>query len=355
MDKRWEHVADILVNHSCKVQPNEKVMVAMCETHTEDLCTALVEKIIQAGGFPQVQFLSEKFRHRLLKYGNQAQLTRIPDLEDWGMEWGDVYIGLRGGFNLSETFDISSERLSQNQVVNGKISRARWQKTRWCLIRVPSIEMAVEAGISFEELQNNFFDSCFLDWKAKKIEWDQLGSILEKGKTMRIVAPQTDLTFSISGRKWVVFDGQLNLPDGEIATAPVTETLNGYIQFVEPGVLGGQLFPDIRLEWKDGSLISATSSRNQELLTRIIQSDAGSSLIGEFAFGLNDGLQHFCKDILLDEKIGGTMHFALGRAYPECGGTNDSSIHWDIVLDTRKEGAVFMDDVKIFERGKFLF
>ncbi len=354
MDKRWSKVADILINHSCKVKNGEKVMIAMYETHTEELVTSVVEKIIQAGGFPQVQFLCEKMRHKLLKYGNSEQLNRIPDLEEWGMEWADVYIGIRGGFNLKETFDVCSENLSANQVVNGKISRDRWQKTRWCLIRVPSVEMAVEAGISLDELQDNFFDSCFLDWEQKKKEWDILGTYLEKGKEIQIVAPNTNLKFSIENRKWLTFDGLLNLPDGEIATAPITETINGYIQFTEPGVLGGQLFPDIYLEWKQGVLIKATASQNQELLTKIVNSDLGASLIGEFAFGLNDGLQHFCKDILLDEKIGGTMHFALGRAYKECGGINDSSIHWDIVLDTRNEGYVLMDGIKIFEKGYFL-
>lgn len=354
MDKRWDKVAELLVNRATNIKKGERVMIAMHETHTESLLIPLVEHIVLAGAYPQIQYLSEKVRHMLLKYGNEEQLTRLPDLENWGMEWADVYIGMRGGFNLGETWDVAQNALALNQVVNGKISKKRWSDTRWCLIRVPSLEMAVEAKISYEELMDNFFDSCFIDWDVKIKEWNILKEKLESGKEMRLVAPNTDLQFAIEGRKWHIFDGTYNLPDGEIATAPITKTIQGYVQFDEPAVLGGRLFPNVRLEWEQGVLVKATSSDNQQLLLDIVHSDSGSSLIGEFAFGLNDGLKHFCKDILLDEKIGGTIHMALGRAYTQCGGTNDSFIHWDMVLDTRKDACVYMDGNKIFEDGVFL-
>lgn len=349
MDKRWYKVADILVSNT-GVKKGEKVMIAMHETHTEDLVTAVCQKVIECGAYPQVQFLSERIRRRVMQ-GTNEQASRVPDMEMWSMEWADVYFGIRGGFNLHETFDISKEKLSLNQEANGKVSKARWQNTRWCLIKVPNSDMATEGSISYETLLDNFFDSCFINWQERGLD-----KLCEKmaGSHIRVVSKDTDISFSIEGRKWLSFDGRMNMPDGEIATAPVTDTIDGYISFKNPGVLGGNLFENMRLEWKKGILVSATCSNNKELLTKIVSTDKGSSLIGEFAFGLNEGLKHFCNDILLDEKILGTMHFALGRAYRECGGINDSSIHWDIVLDTREDSAVYLDGKKIFENGKFL-
>jgi aminopeptidase len=168
------------------------------------------------------------------------------------------------------------------------------------------------------------------------------------------VGKETDLSFSLEGRTWGVSDGEKNMPDGEITTSPVCESVNGAIYFEFPGVLGGRLMHDIRLKWEDGRLVSATSSTNQDFLHSIINRDAGASRIGEFAFGTNKYVTHFCKDILLDEKIGGTIHIALGRAYPERGGTNQSAIHWDIIKDMRQEGQVYLDGRLIFDNGKML-
>jgi aminopeptidase len=144
------------------------------------------------------------------------------------------------------------------------------------------------------------------------------------------------------------------MPGGEVWTAPVTSTLDGAIYFEFPGVLGGRLVPDIRLEWRQGALVGASASRNEDFLREVVRMDAGASLLGEFAFGVNPGVDHLCNDILLDEKIGGTVHVALGRAYPEVGGDNQSALHWDIIKDTRQEGAVYLDGRKVFESGRFL-
>ena len=184
--------------------------------------------------------------------------------------------------------------------------------------------------------------------------WQRLANRLNQGKQVRLVGKDTDLSFSVAGRSWKVGDGQFNMPDGEIFTAPVHESVNGVITFEFPGVLGGRLVHDMRLEWKDGELVHAAASENEDFLKLILATDSGASYIGEFAFGTNYSVDRFCKDIFYDEKIGGTVHIALGRAYPICGGTNQSSIHWDIIKDTRLEGAVYLDGELIFEKGKFL-
>ena len=167
--------------------------------------------------------------------------------------------------------------------------------------------------------------------------------MLNQGPPVRVVGKETDLRFSVQGRTWIVGDGKFNMPDGEIHTAPITSTIDGQIYFEYPGVLGGRLMHDIRLRWEKGRLVEATACTNQDYLQSIVRTDAGASLIGEFAFGTNPHVNRFTKDILIDEKIGGTVHIALGRSYPESGGDNQSAIHWDIVKDIRREGAVYVD------------
>jgi aminopeptidase len=354
MDKRWQRLGEVLVNYSVAVKPGERVMIAMSEAETLPLVQTVYAACIKAGAFPQVQFLSETLRHALLTYGNQEQLTWLPEIEAYGMEWADVYIGLRGAHNLYELADVPAERLSSNQRAQGKISTLRWQKTRWCLVRVPNAAFAQQAETDLETITDMFFNACLLDWPQAVATWQRWADRLGQGKEVRIVGKATDLRFSVAGRRWVVGDGKLNMPDGEIMTAPLTDTIDGHITFEFPGVLSGRLMPDIRLRWERGKLVEATASANQDFLQAILQTDPGASLIGEFAFGVNPHVTHFCKDILIDEKLGGTVHIALGRAYPECGGTNQSAIHWDIIKDLRQEGVVYLDGEPVLERGRIL-
>ncbi len=251
--------------------------------------------------------------------------------------------------------DIPAAALAANQNAMGKVSTLRWQQTRWCLVRVPNAALAQQAETDLTTLQEMFFAACLMDYPAAAREWQQQAARLKGSQTVRVIAgDETDLEFSVRGRQWRVFDGKINMPDGEIYTAPVNDTLNGKIHFELPGVLGGQLVHDIRLEWKNGELRSASASSNEDFLWRILETDAGAKRLGEFAFGLNPHINRFCRDILIDEKIGGTVHFALGRAYPECGGTNQSSIHWDLIKDLRQQGKVLVDDVPVLADGKLL-
>jgi aminopeptidase len=354
MDKRYKQLGELMVRYSAAVQPGERVMIAMSEVETYPLAEAIYEATIKAGGFPQVQFLSESLRHSVLKYGNDEQIGWVPEIEAYGMEWADVYFGLRGAFNLYEHADIPNERLALNQASMGKISTLRWQKTRWCLVRVPNAAFAQQAHTDLQTITDMFFDACFLDWEAESARWHTQAEKLNRGEIVRILGKETDLSFSVAGRKWMVFDGKINMPDGEIYTAPVNETLDGTIYFEFPGVLGGRLVHDIRLTWKQGELVAATSSTNQDFLHQVLNTDSGSRVLGEFAFGLNPYIDRFCNDILIDEKIGGTIHIALGRAYPECGGTNMSAIHWDLVKDLRHEGTVYLDGQPVLEQEGLL-
>ena len=354
MDKRWKKLGDLLVNYSMKVQPGERVMIAMVEKETYPLMHAIYEASIKVGAYPQVQFLSEELNRLVLKYGDNNLIKWIPEIEAYGMEWADVYFGLRGAHNLDVLWDIPAEKLSALRRAMGQISTMRWEKTRWCLLRVPNATFAYQAGVDEESIMDMFFDACLLNWPEVSKEWRRWADILNKGRYVRVVGRDTDLSFSTEGRTWSVAEGIGNMPDGEIATSPVETTVDGHIYFEFPGVLGGRLVHDMHLHWKKGKLLKATSSTNQDFLQTIIHTDPGASLIGEFAFGTNPKVKYFCKDILFDEKIAGTIHIALGRAYPKTGGTNKSAIHWDIIKDLRQEGQVYLDGKIIFENGKML-
>ena len=354
MDKRWMQLGELLVNYSVKVKPGEKVMIAMVEPESYPLMYAIYENVIKAGGFPQVQFLSEELNRLVLKHGTEEQIGWVPEVEMYGMEWADVYFGLRGAHNLNVFWDVPSDKLSLLRKAMGKVSTARWEKTRWCLLRVPNEALAEQAEVDKTTIMDMWFNACLLDWPKESKQWEIWAEKLNKGKQVRVLGKGTDLSFSVEDRTWSVASGQGNMPDGEIATSPVTSSVNGHIYFEFPGVLGGRLVHDIRLTWEDGVLVEATSSTNQDFLTEVVNTDPGASKIGEFALGTNNEVTHFCKDILIDEKIGGTMHIALGRAYPKTGGKNNSAIHWDIIKDIRKQGEIYLDGELIFEKGKIL-
>lgn len=355
MDKRWKQLGDLLVNYSAEVQPGERVMIAMLEPETYPLTQAVYEAVIKAGAYPQVQFKSERLRHALMKHGDEEQVGWVPEIEAHGMEWADVYFGLRGAHNLHVHWDIADEVLSRNQRAHGRVSAMRWEKTRWCLVRVPNEAFAQQAEVDLETILEMFFDACFLDWPTASARWQEWATQLNQASQVRVLGKDTDLSFSVEGRSWIAADGKINMPDGEIYTSPVTRTVDGQIYFEFPGVLGGRLVHDICLRWDDGRLVQATSSSNQDFLQAIVKSDEGASLLGEFGIGTNPHIDIFCKDILIDEKIGGTVHVALGRAYESCGGTNQSAIHWDIIKDIRQEGAVYVDGKVVLENGEFRF
>ncbi len=354
MDKRWRELADLLVHRSAAVHPGERVMISMRETHTLPLVRAVYEACIQAGAQVQVQFLSDYLDHSLMAFGTPEQVQHVPEIEAYGMEWADVYFGLRGAHNLYEFAAIPDETLAQYRQAMGVISDLRWKKTRWVIVRVPNEDMAQQAETDVETLMDMFFNACLRDRSAETEHWLKVAQVLNQGSLLRLVAHHTDLSFSLEGRTWKVSDGGRNVPGGEILTSPMESTVNGYIGFELPGVLGGRLVEGIRLEWQNGKLMEATATHNEEFLKRVIATDVGASRIGEFAIGTNYEVNRFCKDIFYDEKIGGTVHIALGRAYPEVGGTNQSAIHWDLIKDTRQEGSIYLDGRLIFQNGKIL-
>lgn len=353
VDTRWRDLASVLVHHAGRVAPGDRVFITMLEVESLDLATAVYSLTVQAGGLPYVEFGSALLDRQMILHGTDDQVAWSPEPTLHAMEWADVYIGIRGFRNPSEIATLEPRRVALQRKAAGRISALRNTKQRWVLVRLPNEALAQQAGVSLDEMEDFFFRATIRDWAAEA-KWSQgLAGRFERASTVRLVGADTDLTFSTHGRTYEVGDGRHNMPDGEIYTSPVESSANGTISFDFPAIYAGRAVEGIRLEFRDGVVTGATARANEALLRELLGMDGGSNRLGEFGVGTNFGIDRFSREILYDEKIGGTIHLALGRSYPECGGQNNSSLHWDIVKDMRTNGSIFLDDELAFENGKF--
>jgi aminopeptidase len=353
-DRRWSQLGEILVNYSTRTRAGDRVLIAMREPETFPLVSAVYEHSVRAGAYPQVQFTSAYLERALLMHGSKDASDRVPDLERSGMEWADVSISLRGARNPHELAGIPTARLVAHKRAQGAISALRTAQTRWVLVRVPNEAFAHAAGMSLDAAMEFFFDATLRDWEEESRRYRQIRDLFQAATQVRIVGRATDLSFSTAGRTYVVGDGRINIPDGEVYTAPVDGSTEGVITFEYPGAYAGRSIDGIRLAFRAGEVVAATADKGEAFLQQILAIDDGARRIGEFGVGVNIGIDRFVGDILFDEKIGGTIHLALGRAYAECGGKNQSSLHWDLVKDLRSDGAIELDGRRVFADGSFL-
>lgn len=354
-DPRWEQLAEILINYSTGTQSGDRVLISMLETETLPLARAVYSQAVKAGAFPYVEFHSAYMQRELMRWGNKEQVEWIPEIQNYGVaEWADVYVSIRGTRNPHEFSDIPLEQFIANRRMMGKLSALRTAHTRWVIARVPNEAFAHQAGMSLEDAETLFFSATLRDWAGESLRGKALQSMFEEATTVRVTGLDTDLTFSTVGRKYIVGDGHINMPDGEVFTAPMEDSVEGRISFEFPGVFFGQEVEGIQLEFSGGRAVSATARTNEALLTQIIHMDAGAARLGEFGIGTNRGITRYCHDHFYDEKMYGTVHFALGRSYDTCGGKNHSSLHWDIVKDLRVEGAIYLDGRLVFRNGSFV-
>ena len=228
-------------------------------------------------------------------------------------------------------------------------------KKRWVGFDYPTNALAQEAEMSLEEYEDFVFNAVIVDWNKVSKDMDKLKKLYDEKKEVKIVDDDTDLTLSLAGRKGVKGDGSCNMPDGELFFAPIKESLNGHISFSFPAIYGGREVDGVRLEFKNGVIVKATAKKNEAFLKQMIATDDGSKYIGEFGIGYNYNINKFTRNILFDEKIGGTIHLAIGQAYEECGGGNKSAVHWDIIKDLRKTGKIFIDGKLVLNNGKYIF
>jgi aminopeptidase len=354
VDPRWLELAEILVGYSTAVRPGDRVLITMVEPETFPLVRAVHAAAVRAGGNVQVELQSALLEKDLLRHGTPEQVASEPALSRLGLEWADVNIGVRGTSNPHLLRDIPADRVAAHRRALGTLSALRTERTRWVLVRVPSDALAQQAGVGLDETMGTFFDACLRDWEAESLKWRELLALFDGASTVRITGPGTDLAMAAGGRRFLLEDGRINMPGGELYTSPVEDSASGTIELNLAGAFAGQTVTGISLRFRDGLVVDARAATGGDLLTSLLAMDEGAARIGELGVGLNAGLGRLCGDPLLDEKILGTAHIALGRSYAACGGKNHSALHWDLVFDLGTEWRILADGRPVFERGAFV-
>lgn len=356
-DPRIQKLAHNLVNYSVKVQPGENVLVEMIGSE-RDLVRCLIDEIGKAGGRPYVQLTDRSVLRSMLMHATAEQMEQWKEFDLLRMQRMDAYIGIRAGENANELSDVPADKMKlYDSIYSHPVHmEERVKRTKWVVLRYPNASMAQLANTSTESFENFYFDVCNLDYSKMDKAMDSLKALMDKTDRVRIVGPGTDISFSIKDIPAIKCSGERNIPDGEVYTAPVRDSINGTITYNTPTLHSGTTFENISFRFENGKIVEATSTDSKRL-NEILDSDDGARHIGEFAIGVNPFILHPMKDILFDEKIAGSIHFTPGQAYEEADNGNRSSIHWDLVLIQRPEyggGEIYFDDVLIRKDGLFV-
>jgi len=357
IDPRMTRLAELLINYSTALAPGEKILIEAIDVPVEMTCE-LVRVARAAGGEPLVTLKSNRVNRALALYGSEPQMDLIAQTEALRMSNVAAYIGLRGNPNIAEQSDLPDDKhkLYQKTVWQKVHMDIRIPKTRWVVLRWPSPSMAQQASRSTEAFEDFYFNVCTLDYARMGLAMKPLVARMNAADRVRIVGLGTELTFSIKGIGAVPCDGKLNIPDGEVFTAPVRDSASGTLQCNARTLYQGVVHDNVRLEFCDGRVVKATSS-NTEHLNKVLDSDEGARYVGEFALGFNPYVTEPLLDILFDEKIAGSFHFTPGNAYNEADNGNKSSVHWDLVTLQDKAhggGEIWFDDELIRKDGRFV-
>ncbi len=356
-DPRIEKLAYNLINYSIKVKKGEKVLI-QCRNTEKDFINALIREIYKVGGYPYVSLRDMSVERELLMGASEEQMRIREEIEMAEMERMDCYIGFTSLRNLSELNDVPQEKMEiyKRLCVFPVQMQRRLNYTRWVVLRYPTAAMAQLSDMSEEAFEDFYFNVCNLDYSKMSRAMDPLKELMEKTDRVRLVAPGTDLSFSIKGLPAIKCDGQMNIPDGEVYTAPVKDSVNGVITYNTPSLEDGFVFENISFQFKDGKIIKATANDTTRI-NKVLDADEGARYVGEFAIGVNPYVLEPMKETLFDEKIAGSIHFTPGNSYDDCDNGNKSSLHWDLVLIQRPEyggGEIWFDDILIRKDGRFV-
>lgn len=360
VDERLAKLAENTLKHGLKVKKGETIYMEAIGGSTKDLLNEFIKTAIKLGAVPFYHFNDRSFEKSLLNGATASQVGGYTALHKYLMEQADCYVAIRGDDDLFAFSDVKAkymdlyEKIFMEQVH----MRTRLPKTRWCVMRYPNATMAAVSRMSVKEFEDFYFNACLLDYSKMGKAMQPLKKLLDKTEQVHIKGKDTDLTFSLKGQKSIVCDGKMNIPDGEVYTAPVKDSINGWVQFNTDTTYNGIFFSNIRLEFKDGKIIKGTSVANNDKFQKILDLDAGSRYIGEFALGVNPYITHPILDILFDEKTCGSFHMAIGNSYEdETNNGNISTIHWDLVKIQTKEhggGEIWFDGKLIRKDGEFV-
>jgi len=354
-DERYSRLAKLLIGYSTELKKDERILLDISDV-PDEFTIELIRAVRRAGGIPLVETRHTRVARELLRETDARHAGLIRDLEMHRIKKVQAYIAVRGSHNANETSDVPSDRMAMFSKTMRPVLNYRVNKTRWCVLRWPTPSMAQAAGMSTEAFEDFFFAVCTMDYRKMSRAMKPLERRLEAADRVQIKGPGTDLAFSIKGIGAKACDGRLNIPDGEVFTCPVKDSINGVIQFNTPTLYMGTRFENVRLEFKNGRVVNATGS-NSKRLNEILDTDAGARYVGEFSFGFNPYILNPMCDILFDEKIAGSLHLTPGQAYEEADNGNRSAVHWDMVLIQRPEwggGEVWIDGELIRRDGKFI-
>jgi len=358
MDERIKVLARNLVNYSCRVQKGDNVYVHYTGESTEELARAVIKEIYRKGGTPYAHFTSPRVQREILLGADKEQLELMAKLDAQEMSRMDCYIGIRGSDNVSELSDVPEDKMKlYNALYMDPVHhKIRVPKTRWVVLRYPNASMAQLSNTSMEAFEDFYFDVCNLDYGRMAEAMKSLVDLMDQTDKVHITAPGTDLTFSIRGIPAIACAGEMNIPDGEVYTAPVRDSVNGTISYNTPSIYQGYTYERVTLTFENGKIVNATANDTQRI-NKLLDSDEGARYVGEFAIGVNPYILEPMKDILFDEKICGSIHFTPGNCYEDAPNGNESVIHWDLVLIQRPEyggGEIYFDDRLIRKDGRFV-
>lgn len=354
-DARFDKLAALLVNYSTALKRGEKVLIEAFDT-PEEMTIALVRAARQAGAVPFVQLQHARISRELALEADEKQLDLAAAHELARMKKMDAYIAIRGSNNVTELADVPVDRMKLVARKMRAVQDQRVQKTKWVVLRWPTPAMAQLAGMSTEAFEDFFFKVCTLDYRKLQPGMKALKALMEKTDRVEIKGPGTDLRFSIKGIPAIVCWGDRNIPDGEVFSCPVKNSVEGHVSFNAPTIYQSTGFENVRLDFRDGKIVEATANL-PEKLNAILDSDAGARYIGEFSLGCNPYIREPMRDILFDEKIAGSFHFTPGQAYLEADNGNRSQVHWDMVCIQRADyggGEIYFDGKLVRRDGEFL-
>ena len=356
MDPRYIILARNLTSHSTNIQPNESVLIHAFDI-PDEMTLALIRAVRERGGLPFVQVQSAVLDRECILDAKDEQFKASSIWELERMKKMDAYIAIRGSNNVFENSDVPSEDIKRAMRILKPVLDWRVKKTKWCVLRWPSPSMAQQAKRSTEAFENFYFDACCMDYSRMTEGMSILKQKMQLADKVEIKGPGTDLRFSIKGIDAISCGGTHNIPDGEVFSCPVKESVEGQITFNADTIYQGTSFSDICLIFEKGKIISATASSNEEVLNEILDSDEGARYVGEFAIAFNPMIREPMLDILFDEKICGSFHFTPGQAYEEANNGNESQVHWDMVNIQREDwggGEIWFDGELIRKDGVFV-
>ena len=354
-DPRYTKLARLLVEYSTGLKKGDHVLVDATDV-PDEFSVELMRAIRRAGAIPLIEVRHTRITREIVRDTDDRHATLVREVEMFRMKKMQAYMAIRGSANASETSDVDARRMSLYSRILRPVQNYRVQKTRWVVLRWPTPSMAQGAGMSTEAFEDLYFDVCTMNYPRMAKAMVPLEKRMKKADRVRLKGPGTDLRFSIKSIGAKMCKGDRNIPDGEVFSCPVKNSVNGFIQFNTPTIYSGTKFENVRLELNDGKIVNATSN-NTKRLNEILDTDPGARYIGEFSLGFNPYILSPMCDILFDEKIAGSLHFTPGQAYEDCGNGNKSAIHWDMVLIQRKEwggGEVWFDGELIRKNGIFL-